>query len=44
MKKVTLTMANASARFSCFRQTTWSCQGNPRDDGQTFTLKAVVRK
>jgi len=44
VKKVTLTMANASARFSCFRQTTWSCQGNPRDDGQTFTLQAVVRK
>ena len=44
VKKVTLTMANASARFSCFRQTTWSCQGNPRDDGQTFTLRAVVRK
>ena len=44
VKKVTVTMANASTRFSCFRQTTWSCQGNPRDDAQTFTLKAVVRK
>ena len=44
VRKVTITVANASARFSCFRQTTWSCQGNPRDDGQTFTLEAVARK
>jgi hypothetical protein len=37
-------MANASARFSCFLQTTWSCQGEPRDDAESFTLEATVRK
>ena len=42
--KVTITLANASTRFRCFRQTSWSCSGNPKDDGTGFTLKAVARK
>ncbi len=44
VKSVTITLANASTRFSCFRQTSWSCSGNPKDDGAGFTLKAVARK
>ena len=42
--KVTITLVNASTRFRCFRQTSWSCSGNPKDDGAGFTLKAVARK
>ena len=42
--KVTITLVNASTRFRCFRQTSWSCSGNPKDDGAGFTLRAVARK
>ncbi|MGI8644786.1 MAG: MXAN_6640 family putative metalloprotease [Nocardioides sp.] len=44
VKKVTITLVNSSTRFRCFRQAPWSCSGNPKDDGQMFELKAVVRK
>jgi hypothetical protein len=44
VKKVTVTVANASTRFRCFRQTSWSCRGNPKDDGTVFKVKAVARK
>ena len=44
VKKVTVTVVNASARYDCFKQATWSCQGDPRDDAQAFVLNAAVRK
>jgi hypothetical protein len=44
VRKVTITVANASTRFRCFRQTSWSCRGNPKDDGAVFKVKAVARK
>jgi Family of unknown function (DUF6055) len=44
VKKVTITLANASARFACFRQTSWSCHGNPRDDDLSFTVSGVAHK
>lgn len=44
VKKVTVTMVNASTRFRCFRQTSFSCEGKPRDDGLRFKIKAAARK
>ena len=44
VKRVTVTMVNASTRFRCFRQTSFSCEGVPKDDGLTFSIKAVARK
>jgi len=37
--RVTVTLANVSTRFRCWRGApTWSCQGKPRDDDQPFRL------
>ncbi len=41
VKRVTLTLANASTNFSCWQQQlTYSCQGRPRDDNRTFAYRA----
>jgi len=44
VKKVTVTMVNASTRFRCFRQTSFSCEGVAKDDALPFSIKAVARK
>lgn len=44
VKKVTVTMVNASTRFRCFRQTSFSCEGVAKDDALPFSIKALVRK
>lgn len=38
----TVTLVNASTRFSCWHRTNWSCQGRARDDQQRFVLSASV--
>ena len=41
VKRVTLTLANASTGFYCWRQQlTYSCQGRPRDDNRAFAYQA----
>jgi hypothetical protein len=41
VQRVTLTLANASTRFDCWRQElVYSCQGRPRDDNRRFTYTA----
>jgi hypothetical protein len=41
VKRVTLTLANASTDFSCWQQEmTYSCQGRPKDDNRTFEYHA----
>lgn len=44
VKKVTVTMANASTRFKCYRQTAFSCRGKPKDNGKRFKVTATLRK
>ncbi|HQR26304.1 MAG TPA: DUF6055 domain-containing protein [Nocardioides sp.] len=39
---VTVTMANASTRFACWRGTDLSCKGTPRDNGKKFAYSAVA--
>lgn len=46
VKKATVTLANGSTRFNCWEQTTtYSCQGDPRDDAKqyAYTLKVFQR-
>ena len=42
VRKVTVTVANASTRYTCRRQTAYSCSGTPRDDAQSFGYKVVA--
>ena len=42
VRKVTVTVANASTRYTCRRQTAYSCSGTPRDDAQSFGYRAVA--
>ncbi|WP_344303647.1 MXAN_6640 family putative metalloprotease [Nocardioides bigeumensis] len=45
LDSATLVLANASTRFKpCWRQTGYSCQGTPRDDGATFEFTASLRR
>jgi hypothetical protein len=39
---VTITMANASTRYSCWKQTYFSCQGKPKDQGRKYHLTVVA--
>ena len=39
---VTLTLANASTRFTCWQGTSASCMGDPRDENKNFTYKATA--
>lgn len=46
VSQATVTLANASARFNCWEQeTTYSCQGRPKDDDKRFgyALKVLQR-
>lgn len=43
VKLVEVTLVNASGRFTCFRNTAFSCQGVPVDDAQPFKLTYKVR-
>ncbi len=38
VRSVTITLANASARFDCWVQTDFSCQGRSRDDNRELDL------
>jgi hypothetical protein len=42
VRSATVTLVNASTRFSCWHQTSWSCQGRARDDNQPFSVRATV--
>ena len=44
VRSATVTLVNASTRFSCWHRTTWSCQGKARDNRLGFAVDAVVRK
>jgi hypothetical protein len=35
-------LVNSSTRFSCWRRTSWSCQGRARDDDQKFALTVAA--
>jgi len=39
---VTLTLANGSTRYDCFKGTGWSCHGTPLDDGKPFSFVATA--
>jgi hypothetical protein len=39
VKAVYVTLVNASTRFKCFKQTRFSCQGLPIDDGRQLVGK-----
>ena len=41
-RRVTVTVANASTRYNCRRQTAYSCSGDPRDDAQPFGYRVVA--
>ncbi len=40
--RVTLTLANASTRYRCWKGRQWSCRGVPRDDNRTYTFAAYT--
>jgi hypothetical protein len=42
IKRVTLTLVNASTRFGCWEGTNYSCQGFPLDNSSKFTFRAKV--
>jgi hypothetical protein len=42
VKRVDVTLVNASNRFTCWQDNIFSCQGNPKDDNKTFTWRASV--
>ena len=43
VKKLTVTLANASTRFDCWQQQlVYTCQGTPKDDGKRFAWKATA--
>lgn len=42
VSSATVSLVNASTRFSCWHRTNWSCQGRARDDQQRFTLTATA--
>ena len=44
VKKVTVTVANASTRFDCHHKTSFSCRGKPLDNAETFQLKVSAFK
>ncbi len=44
VKGVTITLANASTRYRCWKQTYYSCQGKPRDQGTKYQLEVIAFK
>jgi hypothetical protein len=44
VKGVTITLANVSTRYTCWKRTYYSCQGRPKDQGKKFHLTVVAFK
>ncbi|GAB2884097.1 MXAN_6640 family putative metalloprotease [Nocardioides pacificus] len=44
IRKVTLSLVNASVRYRCWRRSSWSCQGRARDDGRRFAFEATATR
>jgi hypothetical protein len=44
VKGVTITLANVSTRYKCWKRTYFSCQGKPKDQGRKYHLKVVAFK
>ena len=44
VRRASVTLANASTRFRCWRKARFSCQGTPRDNGQQFQLSVRAFK
>ena len=42
VSRVTLTLANASSRFTCWKGTDYSCQGTPKDNAKTFVFSGTA--
>lgn len=42
VRSATVTLVNASTRFSCWHRTSWSCQGRARDNKQPFELTVTA--
>lgn len=42
VRGATVTLVNASTRFSCWHRTSWSCQGRARDNRERFELTATA--
>jgi hypothetical protein len=42
VNRVVLVMSNASGRFTCWRSTTFSCQGKPADDRRPYAFRASL--
>ncbi len=39
VRRVTVTLVNASARYRCWEGREYSCAGEPRDDGQVLSAR-----
>lgn len=44
VRKVTLTLTNASMRYRCFTGGQFACSGTSKDDRRTFAFRAVLRR
>ena len=44
VKGVSITLANASTRYKCWKQTYYSCQGKPQDQGMKYRLQVTAFK
>jgi hypothetical protein len=44
VRNVTVTLANASTRFKCWKGTNYSCRGKAKDNGKKYQLKVVAFK
>jgi len=38
-----LILSNASTRYTCWKHTVFSCQGQPKDDGWYYSFDASLR-
>ena len=43
VRRVELVLVNAGSRFECWEGSNWSCQGEPLDDGRTYSFRASIR-
>jgi hypothetical protein len=44
VRRVTVTVVNASTRYSCWQGTDWACRGRPLDDGTSSMVSASIVK
>ena len=44
VRRVTITLANASTRFTCHTGGSFSCGGTPKDPHTRFTVRLVARQ